>query len=727
MYLSEVLEDQFPGALLGDIVKTIDRDEFEPSAIHFALTKLPFSLVITTNWDKLLEKAYSRMGKVVRARTWSEPLDVLRDIRHHDFSVFYLHGSIDKHGTIIRTRNHYQFLLHQNTTLQTCLRTLLLTRTLLFVGHSLRDPDLLSLLNEIARGYKEKSGPGQPHYHYALLPDTELNNLAHRRLQEDYNVLAFPYPLQNGAGHEDQVVMFLESLSDASSRMSVPDLMNPLRETEGDWLQSVETDASGLFSRDRILESLIRQAVRQTGSFRGDICLIEENVLKWPRISSGPTDIKNPISVQPNSVIGTAFDAKPEQSQMSRRQQLDQFYLHLPDVKNMRPHRRKYPKLKYVSCHPSVVCELACKINVDGETIGVLNLEADRTNAYSDEHIITARTFARKISAVCSAARDRNLRGTRLTRFEDSPQQLTSFLHQHQSLRAIDGIVYLADFNSGTLRGQHCGGSGQIDFSFENQKSFAVRVLRDEIAGSLSDAQKAVHDGEADGEGVGRFRIKGRVYGMPVNIFGVHAGVFVAWSKRGLLNSSHEDLINCMVQVVVNDDSPEFLYSRSVLKRMRRIEAAENAHAGMHEVLLAVQKFGWERARLWTLRGRHFECEASAGKREARDAHAGKRNEISKNVYCQLICNRYLTDPHARIQKPSMYGPDPMAQAIGKDPDGDWVIAPIVGKSGRTHRLVGYISADNHTRADKAIEMNSANFLALRALDAITVAYSRRR
>ena len=65
-----------------------------------------------------------------------------------------------------------------------------------------------------------------------------------------------------------------------------------------------------------------------------------------------------------------------------------------------------------------------------------------------------------------------------------------------------------------------------------------------------------------------------------------------------------------------------------------------------------------------------------------------------------------------------MYGADPMAQELCKDPKGDWIVCPVVD---RDRTLVGYIAADNHVGQQHKLESVPENSFILRALDVIAV------
>jgi hypothetical protein len=141
------------------------------------------------------------------------------------------------------------------------------------------------------------------------------------------------------------------------------------------------------------------------------------------------------------------------------------------------------------------------------------------------------------------------------------------------------------------------------------------------------------------------------------------------------------------------------LHSRSFRERARGVllRAAISPESGLKRVRL------W-RGRRWirtpTRRiAREFVCveslttpDAISPPKPRRDGYAGVVSNAN-DVYCRYTSSRYFHDPFARWQHPAMLGtPDRNSGALDKDPDGSWIVAPIV----RGQTLVGYVSADCH-------------------------------
>src|SRR5262249_34110389 len=74
---------------------------------------------------------------------------------------------------------------------------------------------------------------------------------------------------------------------------------------------------------------------------------------------------------------------------------------------------------RYVAARPSTQSELAAPLVIEGETIGVFNLESDRPDAYTEDHLELVEAFASQ--AALAIERARSLR-ERLERRHLEPQ-----------------------------------------------------------------------------------------------------------------------------------------------------------------------------------------------------------------------------------------------------------------------------------------------------------------
>lgn len=147
-----------------------------PSRLHQALISLQQRLILTTNFDKLIETAWaqslppgSRSFKVIS----NIDEKVFRSLK--DYETPYLvkiHGSVDNTSSLVFSRSEYIKLAFGNSRYSAFLDAVLLNYTILFVGFSMDDPAVSSLMEMYALNYPS-SRP-----HYILVPEGGKSNIA---------------------------------------------------------------------------------------------------------------------------------------------------------------------------------------------------------------------------------------------------------------------------------------------------------------------------------------------------------------------------------------------------------------------------------------------------------------------------------------------------------------------------------------------------------------------
>jgi formylglycine-generating enzyme required for sulfatase activity len=183
-------------------------DKLRPTATHRLLRQVPFSAVVTTNYDVLLEGAYtSKDGGVPRTYTQEDTPELSNLHREDEFYILKLHGDIDRIETIVLGRGDYRQAMFANPAYRDFLTSLFLSKTVFFVGASLTDPDLMLFLDEMRTAFK-----GYGRFHYALMPEEGAGKVQRKRLERDYGIQIIPYAATTG---HPEVNQFLEQLRDS--------------------------------------------------------------------------------------------------------------------------------------------------------------------------------------------------------------------------------------------------------------------------------------------------------------------------------------------------------------------------------------------------------------------------------------------------------------------------------------------------------------------------------
>lgn len=127
---------------------------FNPGTAHLALVQLPWDVVYTTNYDLLVEEAAKLLSDEAAGyiRPVSSTTTDLSTFTENDILYYKLHGSVDlantAEGRLILTGEDYRhYQLHRKPLFKRLERDLS-SRTLVFIGYSLRDSNFKGMLQD---------------------------------------------------------------------------------------------------------------------------------------------------------------------------------------------------------------------------------------------------------------------------------------------------------------------------------------------------------------------------------------------------------------------------------------------------------------------------------------------------------------------------------------------------------------------------------------------------
>jgi NAD-dependent SIR2 family protein deacetylase len=168
---------------------------YEPSRLHEIIYELDAKVVITTNFDKIYEGyclSYRPGGKPLH-KVIDYTMDTLADeLRDDTRLLIRAHGSINNVRDMIFTRAEYHAAKRKNVGFYELMKALFLTNTIVFVGCSLDDPDILLLLEDVhILGRHEKP-------HYALIRSDEANPYTVKDWMDTYNIKVLEYGPEYG-------------------------------------------------------------------------------------------------------------------------------------------------------------------------------------------------------------------------------------------------------------------------------------------------------------------------------------------------------------------------------------------------------------------------------------------------------------------------------------------------------------------------------------------------
>jgi len=190
-------------ALADAISRHVEATRF--ALAHALLASLPVSEVVTTNYDVLFEDASAAAGRDLAVLPYDAP--------HGDGWLLKLHGCVERaRGDIVLTRGDYLRYADRRAALAGIVQALLITRTMLFVGFSLTDPNFHRIVDDVRKAVRTRDTPVRDAFGTALL--LENRPLLRELWSADLDVLAIANDVSDGGRMLD---VFLDEMLAAAS------------------------------------------------------------------------------------------------------------------------------------------------------------------------------------------------------------------------------------------------------------------------------------------------------------------------------------------------------------------------------------------------------------------------------------------------------------------------------------------------------------------------------
>ena len=191
-----------PSALENLIRRWVRDDEWTPGGIHHRMLSLPWSDVLTTNWDTLLERSAdcnpNLSYDIVRI-----PSDIART---RSPRIVKLHGSLQSPGPLIFTREDFRTYSNKFASFVNLARQVLLENELCLIGFSGDDPNFLEWSGWVRDQLGDSARP------IRLIGNLNLSP-SRRRFLEGRNITPIDLaPLAAGCAEEDGQHRAIESL-----------------------------------------------------------------------------------------------------------------------------------------------------------------------------------------------------------------------------------------------------------------------------------------------------------------------------------------------------------------------------------------------------------------------------------------------------------------------------------------------------------------------------------
>ncbi len=146
------------GELNQQLLDAFTRDA-ERTDLHEILARLSIDTVWTTNYDRLLEKAYDDIGRFVEVKLSIQNLAQARKGR--DVTLYKMHGCVTQPHDAVLTKQDYEVYDLSRRLFTDSLKGDFIEKTLLFLGFSFTDPNVERILAKV----REQLGQNQrTHY-----------------------------------------------------------------------------------------------------------------------------------------------------------------------------------------------------------------------------------------------------------------------------------------------------------------------------------------------------------------------------------------------------------------------------------------------------------------------------------------------------------------------------------------------------------------------------------
>lgn len=202
----------------GEFLQQIFRDKnVIPSSTHRLLPKIPFRSILTSNYDNLIEGAYTlhNSGQIPNKFTQDDLLNISSPLRKEEFYIFKIHGDFDRPSSVILGSRDYQKLFFRSPEYRQFLETIFSVYTVLFIGYGDSDPDLNNILDRLSTIFDRTLDK-----HYILLPENKFNFAERKRLLLDKRLEIIEYETDN---HHSQVDAFIIELAEYFNNRPAPD------------------------------------------------------------------------------------------------------------------------------------------------------------------------------------------------------------------------------------------------------------------------------------------------------------------------------------------------------------------------------------------------------------------------------------------------------------------------------------------------------------------------
>ncbi|MBR8218301.1 SIR2 family protein [Burkholderia cepacia] len=194
-----------PANFRTELLRCFSERRFQPAQIHENLVGIDSRIVLTTNVDKLYDMAANTVlhgDVIVKSHVDSDVGDI---VRRQNRCVIKIHGTIDAPANTIFTRVDYADARNKYAHFYRVIDALFMTHTFLFLGASMRDPDMALILEDYALRYHG----ARPHY--VVMPAGAVSAPVLGVLEQSMNLQTISYNSANNHAELNEGVALLKT------------------------------------------------------------------------------------------------------------------------------------------------------------------------------------------------------------------------------------------------------------------------------------------------------------------------------------------------------------------------------------------------------------------------------------------------------------------------------------------------------------------------------------
>lgn len=210
---ASALRRKVPEGCYLQMLEDLFSESVDPAPIHYTLLRLRPSLIVTTNYDRLIESAFAKEYK--RAMTvvlHDDPARVVRRMvataRTAQPFLFKIHGDIQHPTTMVLTHADYQKLIYGSEGYRQLINTLFISHVPLFLGCSFSDPEIADILSHIHMVFGQQNKLAYLAASANAMSKVEIESLLH-----DFSVHVITYPFDQDHSNLERLLLSLKRKS----------------------------------------------------------------------------------------------------------------------------------------------------------------------------------------------------------------------------------------------------------------------------------------------------------------------------------------------------------------------------------------------------------------------------------------------------------------------------------------------------------------------------------